>query len=382
MLKIQINKTHPQEQINKTVSHISNNDIPSNDSSNNNEQCTYKSNNLPKCRICLSEEIDKDNNPFISPCNCSGTVQFIHLGCLKMWLQNKITLRKYRCLNILVKKPFQCELCKTNLPDTITIHNNKQINLIQLPIDEESLNYFTIEYLPKIQHEDNQTTNTFIYTIKFDTKSAVYIGRSSSCDLKMSDVSISRNHALIQLKNSKIYIRDMNSRFGTFVEFKCNNILFLPNKTFCIIIRQCLFEFTLKRTFKSIMKCMKSKYFLWNDYNSYINDSMNFPMCDKGNDNVDKKRESVQINTKRSSNRELNIYKGMGFTVCNNNTTFVNGNVSRVNLLGESKIDVNMKDNSNDEREEHESKMNDDNISIERVSKEENNNVNNVVHDN
>ena len=399
MLNIQINKT-------ETITHNDNGndncDIPHNDVNsntisnniNNNEQLSYKSNNLPKCRICLSEETDKDNNPLISPCNCSGTVQFIHLECLKLWLQTKITFRKYRCLNILIKKPFQCELCKTNLPNTITLPNNKQISLIQLPVDQQSSNYFTIEHLPKPQQQEHQPSTTFIYTIKFDVKPSIYIGRSSSCDLKMTDASISRNHALVQLKNNKIYIRDMNSRFGTFAEFKHNNILFLPNKTFCIIIKQCLFEFTLKRTFTSIMKCKKSKYFLWNDYNSYINDSINYPMCNNNkNNNVNKKRESFQINTQRSSNRDLNnkneIYKGMGFSVCNNNTTFVNnGNVSRVNLLGETKVDVGVKDNSNnntERKDEYESNINNDNDSSnsERVSKEEdNNNVNNVVHNN
>lgn len=404
VLNIQINKTgtvtHNDNHCdgdNDNGDDIAHNDVNSNTISNN-EQSTYKSNNLPKCRICLSEEIDKDNNPLISPCNCSGTVQFIHLECLKLWLQNKITFRKYRCLNILIKKPFQCELCKTNLPNTITLPNNKQISLIQLPVDQQSSNYFTIEHIPKPQQQEHQPSTTFIYTIKFDVKPSIYIGRSSACDLKMTDASISRNHALMQLKNNKIYIRDMNSRFGTFAEFRHNNILFLPNKTFCIIIKQCLFEFTLKRTFTSIMKCTKSKYFLWNDYNSYINDSINYPMCNNNNknNNGNNKKESFQINTKRSSNRDLNdkneIYKGMGFSVCNNNTTFVNnGNVSRVNLLGETKVDVGVKDNSsnnNTERkdDEHASNINNDNddgSSSERVSKEEeDNNVNNVVHNN
>ena len=79
----------------------------------------------------------------------------------------------------------------------------------------------------------------------------------------------------------------------------------------------------------------------------------------------------------------------MGFSVCNNNTTFVNnGNVSRVNLLGETKVDVGVKDNSNnntERKDEYESNINNDNDSSnsERVSKEEeDNNVNNVVHNN
>lgn len=40
------------------------------------------------CRICLSEDSDKDN-PMISPCKCAGTMKFIHLECLKEWLNCK-----------------------------------------------------------------------------------------------------------------------------------------------------------------------------------------------------------------------------------------------------------------------------------------------------
>lgn len=40
------------------------------------------------CRICLSEDSDMEN-PLISPCKCSGTMKFIHLDCLKEWLNSK-----------------------------------------------------------------------------------------------------------------------------------------------------------------------------------------------------------------------------------------------------------------------------------------------------
>ena len=37
---------------------------------------------LPFCRICHSPE--EENNNLISPCRCSGTLQFIHQSCLKV----------------------------------------------------------------------------------------------------------------------------------------------------------------------------------------------------------------------------------------------------------------------------------------------------------
>ena len=41
----------------------------------------------PSCRICLSDEQERDN-PMISPCKCDGTMKYIHVNCLKEWLQS------------------------------------------------------------------------------------------------------------------------------------------------------------------------------------------------------------------------------------------------------------------------------------------------------
>ena len=38
------------------------------------------------CRICYIEEDDPENNPLLQPCSCSGSLKYIHLTCLKLWL--------------------------------------------------------------------------------------------------------------------------------------------------------------------------------------------------------------------------------------------------------------------------------------------------------
>ena len=37
------------------------------------------------CRICLGDENEEETNPLISPCRCAGSMQYIHLNCLKKW---------------------------------------------------------------------------------------------------------------------------------------------------------------------------------------------------------------------------------------------------------------------------------------------------------
>ena len=34
------------------------------------------------CRICFSDDSEKEN-PLISPCKCSGSMQYVHLNCLR-----------------------------------------------------------------------------------------------------------------------------------------------------------------------------------------------------------------------------------------------------------------------------------------------------------
>jgi len=38
----------------------------------------------PRCRICLSYE-EGDLGPFVSPCNCTGSVRFVHAECVDTW---------------------------------------------------------------------------------------------------------------------------------------------------------------------------------------------------------------------------------------------------------------------------------------------------------
>lgn len=37
--------------------------------------------NPKTCRICLEESVTEDN-PFVAPCSCTGSVKFLHIKCL------------------------------------------------------------------------------------------------------------------------------------------------------------------------------------------------------------------------------------------------------------------------------------------------------------
>ncbi|VDN89625.1 unnamed protein product [Brugia pahangi] len=56
------------------------------------------------CRICLEE--DNESN-LISPCECRGSLQFVHTRCLQQWFDVMHT----RVTNTLIIK--LCQICKT-----------------------------------------------------------------------------------------------------------------------------------------------------------------------------------------------------------------------------------------------------------------------------
>ena len=71
--------------------------------------------NLQICRICLSDDNDQ-NNPLINPCKCSGTMKYIHLKCLRHWLNSKLKTKTLNHLVVYSFKNLECEICKFQIP--------------------------------------------------------------------------------------------------------------------------------------------------------------------------------------------------------------------------------------------------------------------------
>jgi pSer/pThr/pTyr-binding forkhead associated (FHA) protein len=45
----------------------------------------------------------------------------------------------------------------------------------------------------------------------------IKLGRGHECEIRIADISVSRNHAYIKMIGSSFYIFDSNSKFGTLV---------------------------------------------------------------------------------------------------------------------------------------------------------------------
>ena len=69
------------------------------------------------CRICLSE--DEPDNPIISACMCIGSVKYIHLNCIREWLDSKMHKKETIFVNSYIWRGLECEICKTFYKDVI-----------------------------------------------------------------------------------------------------------------------------------------------------------------------------------------------------------------------------------------------------------------------
>lgn len=67
------------------------------------------------CRICLADTVEY-NNPLISPCYCSGTMKYIHVGCLQQWMESRVVLSETSYSKTFFWKNYDCELCKFKFP--------------------------------------------------------------------------------------------------------------------------------------------------------------------------------------------------------------------------------------------------------------------------
>jgi hypothetical protein len=174
------------------------------------------------CRICYMEE-DEQDNPIIQSCHCSGSCKYIHLNCLKKWIMtkscSKVDQNEYS--SVYTFSEVKCEICNSKFPDFVN-HNGKLYGLLDFTEDFKS--YFILESLTL-----DKENNKFLYIISLDKNQTIKVGRGQSCEILLSDASISRLHCLFIMEGKNIYIEDNNSKFGTLILIQSPTIKIAEN---------------------------------------------------------------------------------------------------------------------------------------------------------
>lgn len=216
---------------------------------------------LPQCRICLSEDNESDN-PLLSPCKCIGGCRYVHKFCLQTWLKSKITTKVYNFLIIHSFKSLECEICRQTYPEKVK-YKNEIIDLIELHRPEE--NYIMLE---SISREKRETR--YLYVIHMNDKNVIRLGRANDSDVRLTDISVSRNHAYLKLINNEFYLEDNESKFGTLVLIQ-KDILLFPYKVLSVQSGRMFVKFSLNKTCLALLKCFNNKFFVNNNFfNDYL----------------------------------------------------------------------------------------------------------------
>ena len=155
------------------------------------------------CRICLSEE--EEDNPLICPCKCAGSMGQIHVECLRSWLNSKRQVYPCEKVTSYFWKALECELCKEPF-------ENKMRSALYtiMEFDTPENNYMVLESIKsapaKVVH---------VFDLSYD---CFKVGRSVETDMKIADISVSRTHSFLTVRDGRLYVEDNGSKFGTLVK--------------------------------------------------------------------------------------------------------------------------------------------------------------------
>jgi len=160
------------------------------------------------CRICLMEGAT-DEDPFIAPCSCKGSIECVHLKCLQDWTKSRL---KQSATGSYLYKSQSCELCKAALPDYIRVQG-EQRPLVEVPPTAPP--FIVLEKTPRNAQDAQE-----LHVISLADGKPASIGRSNKAQVRIDDVSMSRVHATIRFQEGRFLLEDGGSKFGTLVAMK------------------------------------------------------------------------------------------------------------------------------------------------------------------
>ena len=173
------------------------------------------------CRICLLEGSASEEDPLIQACSCRGSIQYVHLGCLRYWINGRLCLSDSSKHAYLFRQ-LACELCKANYPVEVEMPDQSRIPLVPMP--ETHAPYIVLENMMRTEPTDSQSApppTRGVFVISLAGKKILKLGRGHESDVRIADVSISRWHATVTFTDSGHFIlEDHGSKFGTLVAMR------------------------------------------------------------------------------------------------------------------------------------------------------------------
>mmetsp|Transcript_741 Transcript_741/g.1734 ORF Transcript_741/g.1734 Transcript_741/m.1734 type:complete len:360 (-) Transcript_741:217-1296(-) len=164
------------------------------------------------CRICLMEGPGGPDDPLITPCSCSGSISYVHLACLRHWMNARLNFAESLGGSYFYKQ-LPCELCKTPYPAYINL-TDCRVPLVQVPNTEPP--FIVLENSVR----ESQSAHRGLHVISLAENKQLRLGRGHESDVRIADVSISRCHAIVRFQRGAFVLEDNNSKFGTLVAMR------------------------------------------------------------------------------------------------------------------------------------------------------------------
>ncbi|OMJ95867.1 hypothetical protein SteCoe_589 [Stentor coeruleus] len=201
------------------------------------------------CRICFRTHTNKID-PLLSLCDCLGSLALTHFFCLQKWVISKCIKKLNSHTLTYCWKTIDCEICKKPIPLKFA-YEGFDYSLIDIPRPQGL--YMILE------DTRNDKFKHIIHVLTPDI-APLSLGRSSECDLKINDISVSRSHATIEVFNNKFYIKDNFSKFGTLILVN-KPVNLRANDNLAIQISRTVLYVSVKKksTFCECLKCCKNR---------------------------------------------------------------------------------------------------------------------------
>eukprot|EP00917_Polyrhabdina_sp_WS-2016_P029375 GHVP01062610.1.p1 GENE.GHVP01062610.1~~GHVP01062610.1.p1 ORF type:complete len:538 (+),score=93.58 GHVP01062610.1:24-1616(+) len=228
---------------------------------------------LASCRFCYDPEEDPDN-PLVVPCNCSGSLKYIHLACIRMWLQTRLQATSHT----MFWRPLQCETCHETFRSKIYFtRNNEKVEVEIFETPRPDCPYAVL--LPKVS--ESEVANG-VYLLTFTKSRVCTFGRSQHMQFRMTDISVSRQHATLTFHDpqtngpfphfdihnpgttgdsgSKIFLlQEAGSKFGTLLLLRNGIRISSVTENICIQLGSTVIAFEFHKKRNEGLPCLNSK---------------------------------------------------------------------------------------------------------------------------
>ena len=306
------------------------------DFNNNNNNTNTK----PYCRLCYQSE-STITDPLISPCNCNGSMKYIHYTCLKNSIKLKYHKKSEKYYDMFVFQNYSCEICLTMYPKYI-IYKTKVYFLIDIDLDKFE-NYVLCDLTQYI--DNNQRISHFGYLMfKIDDNTELSLGRKKNNHIKLKDISVSRNHCVIKKIEDNLFMKDLGSKFGT-MKYINNYLEINFNENTKLLTGKHELEFSLVKSFNlfGLSNIFKMSCCSCNQPNG---DQAELIIYNEDNYDKDSNLKLSNEDLKNKGIIKYNYYNK--FKDCDSYNDYI---IKLDNIIGLDNFDLDCKDNQENENE-------------------------------